>query len=41
MTESLQTPAERRYLRPSVSAKMLERARLGGNELTIPRSYGL
>jgi len=41
MTESLQTPAERRYLRPSVSARMLGRARLGGYELTTIRSYGL
>jgi hypothetical protein len=41
MTESLQTPAERRYLRPSVSANMLGGARLGDNELTTIRSYGL
>jgi hypothetical protein len=41
MTESLQTPAERRYLRPSVSANMLERALLEGSELTTNCSYGL
>lgn len=41
MTESLQTPAERRYLRPSVSANTLERASFGGNGLTTNDSYGL